>query len=317
MPVGDPGTPSPHEGSICCEKETDRFSICYGDDVSVRHEQSKGNDSRAARIRPRHRHNLGRLRRDRPRCRARHRTHPSSRRANLPGSPRSEGRAAEPGAAAGASSSPSITPPARAPALARRPAVRRGAYSRSGGSRRVKDESPMKLVPEDLRRERVCTSSLSRRHSEAGTGRSSIWPSAGTSRVRDYRPDYLTMPMAHPDRSRTTSCRSSAREEPVQASKMPRQVHSCLAWRNADRTSANAASTSRGRLWRTSLTMSWGRQPFRGISGSKFAARSSAERSGLLAHEHARRTCRFVPSASACARRAPGSFTRKGGCWRS
>ena len=36
MPVDDPGTPSPHEGSICCEKETDRFSICYGDDVSVR-----------------------------------------------------------------------------------------------------------------------------------------------------------------------------------------------------------------------------------------------------------------------------------------
>ncbi len=29
MPVDDPGTPSPHEGSICCEKETDRFSICY------------------------------------------------------------------------------------------------------------------------------------------------------------------------------------------------------------------------------------------------------------------------------------------------
>lgn len=38
MPVDDLGTPSPHEGSICCEKETDRFSICYGDDVSVRRE---------------------------------------------------------------------------------------------------------------------------------------------------------------------------------------------------------------------------------------------------------------------------------------
>ena len=29
MPVDDLGTPSPHEGSFCCEKETDRFSICY------------------------------------------------------------------------------------------------------------------------------------------------------------------------------------------------------------------------------------------------------------------------------------------------
>ena len=38
MPVDDLGTPSPHEGSICCEKETDRFSICYGHDVSVRRE---------------------------------------------------------------------------------------------------------------------------------------------------------------------------------------------------------------------------------------------------------------------------------------
>ena len=38
MPVDDLGTPSPHEGSICCEKETDRFSIFYGDDVSVRRE---------------------------------------------------------------------------------------------------------------------------------------------------------------------------------------------------------------------------------------------------------------------------------------
>ena len=27
--MDDLGTPSPHEGSICCEKETDRFSICY------------------------------------------------------------------------------------------------------------------------------------------------------------------------------------------------------------------------------------------------------------------------------------------------
>ena len=35
MPVDDRGTPSPHEGSICCEKETDRFSICYEHDVSV------------------------------------------------------------------------------------------------------------------------------------------------------------------------------------------------------------------------------------------------------------------------------------------
>ena len=33
MPVDDLGTPSQHEGSICCEKETDRFSICNGDDV--------------------------------------------------------------------------------------------------------------------------------------------------------------------------------------------------------------------------------------------------------------------------------------------
>ena len=38
MPVDDLGTPSPREGSICCEKETDRFSICYGHDVSVRRE---------------------------------------------------------------------------------------------------------------------------------------------------------------------------------------------------------------------------------------------------------------------------------------
>ena len=38
MPVDDLGTPSPHEGSFCCEKETDRFSICYGDYVSVRRE---------------------------------------------------------------------------------------------------------------------------------------------------------------------------------------------------------------------------------------------------------------------------------------
>lgn len=36
MPVDDLGTPSPHKGSICCEKETDRFSICYGTNTIVR-----------------------------------------------------------------------------------------------------------------------------------------------------------------------------------------------------------------------------------------------------------------------------------------
>ena len=42
MPVDDLGTPSPREGSTCCEKETDRFSICYGHDVSVRRKESNG-----------------------------------------------------------------------------------------------------------------------------------------------------------------------------------------------------------------------------------------------------------------------------------
>ena len=31
----DLGTPNPHKGSICYEKEFDHFSICYGDNVSV------------------------------------------------------------------------------------------------------------------------------------------------------------------------------------------------------------------------------------------------------------------------------------------
>lgn len=35
LPVDDLGTPSPRKGSICCEKEIDRFSICYGDDASI------------------------------------------------------------------------------------------------------------------------------------------------------------------------------------------------------------------------------------------------------------------------------------------
>ncbi len=30
----DRGTPSPHEGSICCEREIDRFSICYTPQIS-------------------------------------------------------------------------------------------------------------------------------------------------------------------------------------------------------------------------------------------------------------------------------------------
>ncbi len=80
--------------------------------------KAMGNGLHAARIRPRHRHNLGRVRRDRPRFRGRHGKSPPSRRANLPGSPRSEGRAVEPGAAAGAPSPPSTASPTRAPPLA-------------------------------------------------------------------------------------------------------------------------------------------------------------------------------------------------------
>ncbi len=40
--MDDLGTPSPRKGSICYEKETDRFSICYGDDVSIWREERKG-----------------------------------------------------------------------------------------------------------------------------------------------------------------------------------------------------------------------------------------------------------------------------------
>ena len=36
MPADDLGTPSPLKGSICYEKETDRFSICYEDILSFR-----------------------------------------------------------------------------------------------------------------------------------------------------------------------------------------------------------------------------------------------------------------------------------------
>ena len=42
MPVDDLGTPSPHKGSICYEKEIDRFSICYIHYGSIQQEESKG-----------------------------------------------------------------------------------------------------------------------------------------------------------------------------------------------------------------------------------------------------------------------------------
>ena len=42
MPVDDLGSPSPHKGSICYEKEIDRFSICYIHYGSIQQEESKG-----------------------------------------------------------------------------------------------------------------------------------------------------------------------------------------------------------------------------------------------------------------------------------
>ena len=77
-----------------------------------------GNDLHASRIRPRHRHNLGPVHRDRTRLRGSHRQNPPSRRANLPTRMRSQGRAVEPGTAASAPS-----PPSTAPAAARRSTV--------------------------------------------------------------------------------------------------------------------------------------------------------------------------------------------------
>ncbi len=40
--VDDLGTPSPHKGSICYEKEIDRFSIYYGNQTNIRQRIRKG-----------------------------------------------------------------------------------------------------------------------------------------------------------------------------------------------------------------------------------------------------------------------------------
>ena len=41
--MDDLGTPSPHKGSICCEKEIDRFSICDAENVGIVGRESKRN----------------------------------------------------------------------------------------------------------------------------------------------------------------------------------------------------------------------------------------------------------------------------------
>ncbi len=50
MPVDDLGTPSPRKGSICYEKETDRFSICYDRNDSVPQQNRKTEESLACRL---------------------------------------------------------------------------------------------------------------------------------------------------------------------------------------------------------------------------------------------------------------------------